>query len=320
MAHELNQPLGAILANAEAAQIHTRRSPPDLDEIRKIRPASARMTCGPGRSSSGCGISFGGVGSIRGRSTRASLVEETLKLIGADASARKTEVIVQSEPDVPGVQGDRVHLAGPAEPDPQQPGGTGRVSDRSRRLTHSARTHRERRRGHRGRGHRAGDCSGKAPRIFEPFQTTKPAGLGLGLPICRSIMEAHGGRIRIDSLPGRGTRVRLTLPAAPTSVGAESSVVPRSPSVGRPTCMTPSSPSPGCTVFVVDDDPSFRRAIARLLQASGYAVQTFASAREFLQRLARRPGCVLVDLRMPGSSGLDLQPPRGAPTRCRSSS
>jgi FixJ family two-component response regulator len=61
-------------------------------------------------------------------------------------------------------------------------------------------------------------------------------------------------------------------------------------------------------VRVVDDDASFRSAISRLLRAGGYAVQTFTSAAEFLERLdPHTPGCVLADLRMPGQSGLDLQ-------------
>jgi FixJ family two-component response regulator len=61
-------------------------------------------------------------------------------------------------------------------------------------------------------------------------------------------------------------------------------------------------------IRVVDDDASFRNAISRLVRAGGYAVQTFASAREFLQSAHTDvPGCVLLDLRMPGPSGLDLQ-------------
>ncbi len=53
------------------------------------------------------------------------------------------------------------------------------------------------------------------PRIFEPFFTTKPPelGTGLGLWICRQIISAHGGRIEVDSAPGRGTRMRVRLPA-----------------------------------------------------------------------------------------------------------
>jgi FixJ family two-component response regulator len=63
------------------------------------------------------------------------------------------------------------------------------------------------------------------------------------------------------------------------------------------------------TVFVVDDDASVRKALARLLVSAGYAVETFASAREFLDVSRRQdfPGCVVLDIRMPGLSGLDLQ-------------
>lgn len=61
-------------------------------------------------------------------------------------------------------------------------------------------------------------------------------------------------------------------------------------------------------IHVVDDDASFRNAIARLLRAAGYAVQTYESATEFLQSAPTdAPGCVLLDLRMPGPSGLDVQ-------------
>jgi len=49
-------------------------------------------------------------------------------------------------------------------------------------------------------------------RIFEPFYTTKEAGTGLGLPVCRRIVEAHGGRITVESQPGRGTTLRVHLP------------------------------------------------------------------------------------------------------------
>jgi FixJ family two-component response regulator len=62
-------------------------------------------------------------------------------------------------------------------------------------------------------------------------------------------------------------------------------------------------------VFVVDDDASVRKALARLLASAGYAVETFASAREFLDRGHHQdtPGCVVLDISMPGLSGLDLQ-------------
>ena len=62
------------------------------------------------------------------------------------------------------------------------------------------------------------------------------------------------------------------------------------------------------TVHIVDDDIPFLAAISRLLQAGGFAVKPFSSARDFLaQRDADAPGCVLADLQMPGMNGLDLQ-------------
>ena len=52
-------------------------------------------------------------------------------------------------------------------------------------------------------------------RVFDPYFTTKGNGLGLGLTIARRIVEAHGGSIEVESGPGRGTRFRVWLPAAP---------------------------------------------------------------------------------------------------------
>lgn len=61
-------------------------------------------------------------------------------------------------------------------------------------------------------------------------------------------------------------------------------------------------------VFVVDDDASVRKSLTRLISEAGYTVQTFASAREFLARTPTAgPSCVVLDVRMPGATGLDLQ-------------
>jgi RNA polymerase sigma factor (sigma-70 family) len=61
-------------------------------------------------------------------------------------------------------------------------------------------------------------------------------------------------------------------------------------------------------VFVVDDDPSVRKSLTRVIAAAGYAVEAFASAREFLERAPAMGACCLVlDVRMPGVTGIDLQ-------------
>jgi RNA polymerase sigma factor (sigma-70 family) len=68
--------------------------------------------------------------------------------------------------------------------------------------------------------------------------------------------------------------------------------------------MTPSTP----IVHVVDDDDSSRTAVTRLLRAAGYEVRSHASAGEFLlARQSNTPGCIVLDVQMPGPSGLDLQ-------------
>jgi FixJ family two-component response regulator len=67
--------------------------------------------------------------------------------------------------------------------------------------------------------------------------------------------------------------------------------------------------SRGRTLFVVDDDPAIRRALARLARAVGYGAETFGSAEEFLADpppLSSQPGCILLDVSLPGLSGPEL--------------
>ena len=61
-------------------------------------------------------------------------------------------------------------------------------------------------------------------------------------------------------------------------------------------------------VFLIDDDPSVRKGVARLLRAAGYENEIFASASDFLTRPPHSgPSCVIVDVQMPGINGMDLQ-------------
>jgi FixJ family two-component response regulator len=67
-------------------------------------------------------------------------------------------------------------------------------------------------------------------------------------------------------------------------------------------------PSEPGTVFIVDDDESFLRSVSRFLRAAGYSVQTFESAKKFLDAFSpEMSGCLLTDLQMPGLNGLKLQ-------------
>ena len=67
-------------------------------------------------------------------------------------------------------------------------------------------------------------------------------------------------------------------------------------------------PTLNSTVFIIDDDASVRKSLSRLLRSAGYTTETFASAEEFLRREHFNGiGCLLLDVRMPGLSGMDLQ-------------
>jgi len=214
VAHELNQPLGAILANAEAAELFLEQKPPALDDL---RAALADIRKDDERASEVI------------RRMRAllrkhelelqpldinSLAEEVLQLVSADATLRRISLAADLLPFLPKIAGDRVHLqqvllnliingmdAMHNQPRERRQiqvrtrlGGDGLVELAVIDLGHGIELN-------------------KFPRLFEPFYTTKPNGMGMGLSIARTIIKAHQGRIWAENNASNGAVFRILLPA-----------------------------------------------------------------------------------------------------------
>jgi CheY-like chemotaxis protein len=135
-------------------------------------------------------------------------------------------------------------------------------------------------------------------KIFEPFFTTKPTGegTGLGLALCRTTIEEHGGTIELDSKPGSGSRFTIELPVQARSVAAAAGKT--SPA------LPPSSPK---AILVVDDEPDLAAVLAEVLERDGHQVGVATNGAIALEMLEKHPYDLLVsDVRMPVLDGEGL--------------
>jgi C4-dicarboxylate-specific signal transduction histidine kinase len=218
IAHEVNQPLAAVVTNANAASRWLAADPPNLNEARE---AIQRIARDGARASEV-------IRRIRALMKKSEpsktlvnlneLIEETIAFTHPELKHEKISLHAELSPQLPHVPGDRVQL--------QQVllnlfvnavDSLSAVSDRPRIL----RIHTEQTEPRSVQVTLEDSGAGIKPdeveRLFEPFHTTKAHGLGMGLPISRSIVEAHGGRLWATPKNGRGATFQFTLPADDTS-------------------------------------------------------------------------------------------------------
>lgn len=215
LAHEINQPLAAICSNARAAQRVLAATPPQTDEM----PAILDDIAADGQRASAV------VGRLRdyirrGRSDHqgpvavADLIEETLRVVRDEIAEHHVAVSTHIPCGLPRLIADRVQLqqvvvnlirnaveSMAGEPDPAHPPRIVISATREEAAVHLTVC-----------DNGPGIPSDQADSVFVPFRTTRPDGLGMGLVICRSIVEAHGGRIGWTPNPDRGTTFHVTLP------------------------------------------------------------------------------------------------------------
>ncbi len=130
-------------------------------------------------------------------------------------------------------------------------------------------------------------------RMFDPFFTTKESGSGLGLAAVLGIVRSHRGAVRVDSALGRGTTVRVILPAAHVADVQASAPAPL-------------LQASACTILVVDDETMVRAVAKRVLEQADHRVLVAADGVEALELFDEDPSAidaVLLDLSMPGMDG-----------------
>ncbi|MGH8616360.1 MAG: sensor histidine kinase [Burkholderiales bacterium] len=214
LAHELNQPLTAILSNAQAALRFLKMDAVDLDEVREIL---ADIVADDQRA--GAVIRRLRALFERGEANQEALdlnelIREILRMLHSDLLTRNVAVAVDLDPDLPTIRGDRVQLQqlllnlmlNACEAMAATPVADRRLSIRTRPAGGREVVVTVADRG-------VGIASDQLDKIFEPFVTTKPLGIGLGLAIGRGIIAAHGGRLWAERNEEGGATFHFTLQA-----------------------------------------------------------------------------------------------------------
>jgi two-component system sensor kinase FixL len=216
MAHELNQPLTAILSNAQAAQRFLAQDPIDLDEVRAILADIVEQDKRAGEVIRRLRMLLK-KGEVQQQPLDVNdVVQDVLKLIRSDLQNHGVTARTALALDLPAVSGDRVQLQqvllnlvmnacdavnGNAPVDRRVVVRTELSAEEVVRVSVSDRGE--------------GIAPGALEQVFAPFFTTKAQGLGLGLSVCRSIIAAHGGKLWAANNPDRGATFLFTLPVHP---------------------------------------------------------------------------------------------------------
>jgi signal transduction histidine kinase/CheY-like chemotaxis protein len=155
------------------------------------------------------------------------------------------------------------------------------------------------------------------PKVFEKFKqvgdtlTDKPKGTGLGLPICKEIVEYHGGQIWVESMPGQGSTFSFTLPIAENPEKLD--LQPRRRTVDIESLVkqlrekVDTHQPRDKSVLVVDDDQNIRSLLNQELSEAGYRVRLAEDGRKALALIREEtPGLVILDVMMPEMNGFDV--------------
>lgn len=213
LAHELNQPLTAILSNAQAAQRFLAQSPPRIDRLAEILADIVKCDHRAGAVIQRLRSLLRKEDSQRHPLDVNEVVKESLRLMRSDLLSRQVAVSTDLADALPAVSGDRNQLQQVLLNLVINACDAMEVQDVDRRLVVRTETtvHGNVEVSVLDRG--AGIPLPNLERIFEPFVTTKATGMGLGLAICRSIVEAHGGRLWATNNADRGATLHCELPA-----------------------------------------------------------------------------------------------------------